>query len=77
VCVDESGVNTCLVREYGRSVRGKKVEGVRGGRKFRRVNVIGALCDGKRNAAATRPIQRSLSVGSANALSKLYQKAMR
>ena len=46
VYVDESGVNTCLVREYGRSLRGTKVQGVKRGRKFQRLNVIGALCNG-------------------------------
>jgi len=34
------------VREYGRSLRGKKIEDVKRGRKFQRVNVIGALCNG-------------------------------
>jgi len=38
---------TCLVREYGRSLRGQKVYGEKRGRKFQRVNVIGALCNGK------------------------------
>jgi len=47
VYVDESGVSTCLVREYGRSLRVKKVEDVKRGRRFQRVNVIGALCGGK------------------------------
>ena len=45
--VDESGINTCLQREYGRALRGNKVEDVKRGRKFQRVNVIGAFCNGK------------------------------
>jgi len=35
------------VREYGRSLRGRKVHGEKRGRKFQCVNVIGALCNGK------------------------------
>jgi transposase len=48
--VDESGVNTCLVREYGRAVRGKKVEDEKRGRKFQRVNIIGGRCNGTHRA---------------------------
>jgi transposase len=44
VYIDESGVNTHLQREYGRAVRGREVEDVKRGNRFRRVNVIGALC---------------------------------
>ena len=45
VYIDESGVNTCLQREYGRAPRGQKVEDVKRGNRFERVNVIGALCN--------------------------------
>ena len=45
--MDESGINTFVTREYGRAFRGQKVEGQKSGRKFQRVNIIGALCDGK------------------------------
>jgi transposase len=45
--VDESGVNTCLQREYGRAPRGERVEGIKSGTKFERQNVIGALCGGE------------------------------
>jgi len=38
------------VREYGRSFGGKKIEDVKGGRKFQRVNVIAALCNGEHHA---------------------------
>jgi len=44
VYVDESGVNTCLQREYGRAPRGEKVHGLKAGSKFQRRNIIAALC---------------------------------
>jgi transposase len=47
VYVDESGVNACLQREYGRALRGETIEGVKRGTRFDRVNVIGALCGGE------------------------------
>jgi transposase len=47
VYVDESGINTYLQREYGRALRGKPVTDTKPGRKFQRVNVIGAICNGK------------------------------
>jgi hypothetical protein len=36
-----------LVREYGRALRGKRIEDTRRGRVFHRVNVVGGLFDGK------------------------------
>ena len=45
VYVDESGVDTDLVREHGRSPKRQKVEGVKRGRKFERTNVIAGLCN--------------------------------
>jgi hypothetical protein len=36
-----------LQREYARAPRGEKIEDVRRGTKFERVNVVGALCAGK------------------------------
>ena len=50
--MDESGVNTCLQREYARAPRGKKVEDIKRGRQFERVNVVGALCAGSHYAVA-------------------------
>ena len=47
VFVDESGVNTCLHREKGRALRGEQVHDVIPGKKFERINVIGALCHGE------------------------------
>jgi len=42
VYVDESGIDKHLVREHGRSFRGIKVEDVKRGKKFQRINVIAA-----------------------------------
>jgi transposase len=47
VYVDECGVNTHLQREYARAPCGEIVEDVKRGKKFERVNAIGALCDKK------------------------------
>jgi transposase len=38
------------VREYGRAPRGQKVEGLKSGQQFQRVNVIGGLCNGTHSA---------------------------
>jgi hypothetical protein len=46
VYIDESGVNEYLQREYARAPKGETVEDVRPGQKYKRVNVIGALCKG-------------------------------
>jgi transposase len=48
--VDESGVNTYLQREYGRAPRGDKIEDVRPGTQFKRVNIIGAVCNNEHYA---------------------------
>lgn len=40
--VDETGIDTCLYREYGWSQRGKPVMGSISGRKFRRTGVVAA-----------------------------------
>jgi transposase len=40
------------MREYGRALRGKRVEDKKRGRKFQRVNVIGAVCN-KKHLAVT------------------------
>jgi hypothetical protein len=50
VYVDESGVHTCLQREYARAPRGETIEETTQGKKFERVNVTGALCGGKHSA---------------------------
>jgi hypothetical protein len=44
VYVDESGISAFLQREYDRAPHGNGVRDVKRGRKFERVNVIGALC---------------------------------
>jgi transposase len=51
--VDESGCSRYYSREYGYSRRGVKIEDVRRGRKFGRVNVIAAYCCGKTLAPKT------------------------
>jgi hypothetical protein len=43
VYIDECGVKRDLICEYGRAPRCKRVEDVKRGRKFRRLNVIGGL----------------------------------
>jgi hypothetical protein len=42
VYVDECGIKEFLCREYGRAVRGVKVEDVKRGKKFQRLNVVAA-----------------------------------
>ena len=43
--VDGSGINTHLQREYAGAIRGEIIEDVVCGKKFERINVIGALCN--------------------------------
>jgi transposase len=50
VYVDESGVNTWFQREYARAMRGTIIEDTKPGIKFERVNIIGAVCNGKHSA---------------------------
>jgi hypothetical protein len=45
--IDESGINKPLIREYGRALRGVKIEDVKSGRKFQRTNVIAARIGGR------------------------------
>jgi transposase len=45
--VDECGVNTYFQREYARALRGERIEDVKRGTKFERVNIIGARCAGE------------------------------
>jgi transposase len=40
----------CVLREYARAPRGEIIEETRRGKKFDRVNVIGALCNGEHSA---------------------------
>jgi transposase len=55
VYVDECGINEHLQREYGRAVRGEKVEDTKRGRKFHRVNVVAAITHGKSGTKKTAP----------------------
>jgi hypothetical protein len=48
--VDERGVKEPLQRECGRAVRGVKAEDAKRGHAFRRVNVVGAVIHGKKEA---------------------------
>ena len=50
VYVDESGINTWFQRIYARAERGSTIEDTKHGTKFKRVNIIGALCNGKHSA---------------------------
>ena len=47
VYIDESGIERDLIREYGYSLRGRRIEGLKRGRRFRRTNVIGAKLGSK------------------------------
>ena len=47
VYLDECGLKTYFQSEYGRALRGIKVEDTKRGRKFERLNVIGAICNKK------------------------------
>lgn len=42
IYVDECGIHKHLVREHGRAVRGAKIQNVKRGRKFRKINVVTA-----------------------------------
>jgi transposase len=47
VSVDECGIDGGFYREYGRALRGQKVESARPGKRPGKTNVVGALCHGK------------------------------
>lgn len=47
VFIDECGHEKDYVREYGRALRGVRVQDTKRGRKFGRTNVIAALCNKK------------------------------
>ena len=49
--IDECGINKALVREYGYAPKGERVEGIRCGRRFHRLNVVGGSFGGKMVAA--------------------------
>ena len=40
--MDETGIDTCLYREYGRCERGKPLTGFVSGRKFKRTGIVAA-----------------------------------
>jgi len=45
--VDECGINGHEQRNMARALRGKIVEGIKNGKRSRRLNVVGALCNAK------------------------------
>jgi transposase len=47
VYVDETGIDSCLYREYARAPRGQKIVTKISGRKFKRTNIITGICEGK------------------------------
>jgi len=47
VYVDECGVEQYLYREYARALRGEKIIAKISGRKYKRINFISGLCQGK------------------------------
>jgi hypothetical protein len=51
--VDEMGNDTYLYREYGRSKRGERIDGIVSGRKFKRTGIVAA----KMGAAIIEPLQ--------------------
>ena len=53
VWVDESGVTDHYVRDYGIAPRGVKVYGNVSGKRYKRLNIISALCGDKRIATYT------------------------
>jgi hypothetical protein len=55
VYVDDCGINERLQREYGRALRGVKVEDTKRGHKFHRVNVAAAVIHGKKETRKTAP----------------------
>lgn len=59
VYVDECGVDKFMAREYGRAKIGKRVFLPKPGRKFKRINVVGALVNGK--SAAIKLYDRSIN----------------
>jgi putative transposase len=53
--VDECGINEHLQREYGRALRGVKVEDTKRGHKFHRVNVVVAVIHHKKGTRKIVP----------------------
>ena len=47
VYVDETGMDQFLYREYARAPRGQKVFGSVSGKKYKRVSIVAAQCDGR------------------------------
>ena len=54
--MDECGIKEHLKREYGRALRGVKVEDVKRGHDFHRVNTVAAVIHGKEGAKKLAPL---------------------
>ena len=65
VYVDECGIKEHLQREYGRAPRGVKVEDVKRGRKFHRVNVVAAVIHGNSGTERIAPMRCQKSMTAA------------
>lgn len=44
VCVDETGIDQYIHREYARALRGQKIIAKISGRKFKRTNIVAGIC---------------------------------
>jgi transposase len=53
--VDECGIKEHLQREYGRALRGVKVEDTKRGHNFHRVNVVAAVIHGEKKTKKIAP----------------------
>jgi transposase len=53
--VDECGIKEHLRREYGRALRGAKIEDTKRGRRFHRVNAVTAVTHGKKGRKKIAP----------------------
>lgn len=61
VYIDETGINTCIYREYGYAPRGQKVYAKISGRKFQRTNIV----SGKMGNKIIAPMQYNGTTNSA------------
>lgn len=61
VYIDETGINTCIYREYGYAPRGQKVYAKISGRKFQRTNIV----SGKMGNKIIAPMQYNGTTDSA------------
>jgi predicted DNA-binding protein YlxM (UPF0122 family) len=55
IYVDECGIHEYLQREYGRALRGVKIEDTKRGNSFHRINVVAAVIHGKDGTTKLAP----------------------